>query len=85
MWGRLGARLAACAAVGYRRSVVEGGGPIDNRLQLTKLPHTVVPTLVYAYAQLPAAFLMNRFGFHFYVAHRFLAVAVRIGQLPVIS
>jgi hypothetical protein len=52
MWGR----LAACAAVGYRRCPVQTRrapwvGPIDNRPQLTKLPHNSAPCLVYAYTR----------------------------------
>ena len=45
MWGR----LAACAAVGYRRCLVQTRGgtlwvrPIDNRPQLTNLPHNSAP------------------------------------------
>ena len=45
MWGR----LAACAAVGYRRCPVANAGgtlwvrPIANRPQLTKLPHNTPP------------------------------------------
>src|ERR1035438_1085943 len=45
LWGR----LAACAAVGYRRCPVQtrgatlGVGPIANRPQLDKLPHNTAP------------------------------------------
>jgi hypothetical protein len=59
MWGR----LAACAAVGYRRSVVQDRRLADgHRLQLTKLPHIHLRSD-------SSRFLMNRLGLHFYVAH----------------
>ena len=42
-------------------------GPIDNRPQLTKLPHNSAPSLAHADAQIQAVLLINRVGVHFCV------------------
>src|ERR1017187_10191219 len=59
-WGR----LAACAAVGYRRDLLQARQP-----QLTKLPHNGAPCLAYTYARILAVLAMNRAGLHFDIAH----------------
>jgi hypothetical protein len=61
MWGRLAARLAACAAVGYRRSVVQARavGRLTIGRSFTKPP----------YSGVSSSLRMNRFVFQFYVAY----------------
>jgi hypothetical protein len=52
MWGR----LAACAAVGYRRSVVQARavGRLTIGCSLPSCPTPSSPSLVYTYARIPA-------------------------------
>ena len=59
------ARRLATAAVWCKR----GRWPIDNRPQLTKLPHNGTCALRTTYAQIPPVLLMNCAGLHFLVAH----------------
>jgi hypothetical protein len=62
------ARRLATAAVWCKR----GRWPIDNRPQLTKLPHNGTCALRTTYAQIPPVLLMNCAGLHFLVAHPLL-------------
>src|ERR1035441_607953 len=78
MWGR----LAACAAVGYRRRPVPTRhlGRL-TRPQLAKLPHKTPRCLAYTYARIQAVLLMNRLGVHFCVAHPINATSLTRGAL----
>jgi hypothetical protein len=71
MWGR----LAACAAVVYRRSPVQtrgvpsGSGRLPIGRSLPSCPTTVSPAWRRTYAQIQAVLLMNRVGIHFCAVH----------------
>src|SRR5208282_507974 len=62
----LAARLPACAAVDYRRCVVQtrAVGRLTIGRSLPSCPTPSSPSIVYTYAQIPAVFLLNRFGLH---------------------
>src|ERR1022692_4798612 len=70
MWGR----LAACAAVVYRRSPVQTRQLADyqSAAAYQSCPTTVSPAWRRTYAQIQAVLLMNRVGIHFCVAHPFV-------------
>jgi len=67
MWGR----LAACAAVGYRRSVVQARavGRLTIGCSLPSCPTLILPQPRVHLRSDSSRFLMNPFGLHFYVAH----------------
>src|ERR1017187_8173164 len=59
------ARRLATAAVRCQR----GNWQIENRPQLSKLPHKSPRCLAYTYPRIQAVLLMNGLGVHFCVAH----------------